>query len=578
MKRLFGWLKKVFSPPPGSSRFRKALPYTIIVVALFVIFLSGLLVWEETNTVDFCGKACHTMPPQFVTHQASSHTAITCEDCHLGRAPIFESIKRKAEYSWQTGSAMVLNTYKYPIIAHNMSPANEACLPCHNPDKFTSDKVMELSTYAQDEKNTLTRTFLIMKTRGGSKRTGLGFGIHWHNENPVYFYTTDPEQQNIPYIRMTTADGKTVEYIDSEVNFDPKSIDESKLQTMDCITCHNRTAHDILSPEEAVDQMMARNIISPTIPEIRKQAFVVLSASYKSQTEAMLGIDGLLPFYQSRFADFYNKNEEKIKATVAALKGYYQGAVFYDQKMDWETHPNNIGHKDSPGCFRCHDGKHITVQNEAIRLECNICHSIPVVSTSTELVTNIPVSQGVEPPSHKNVNWITLHRQVFDNTCEGCHTVEDPGGSTNTSFCSNSGCHGGAWAYAGFDAPNLREKLKGQLPSVITPTAAPTQPSAQVTPAPQGTPAQPPEKLVWGDVADLFLKCTACHKEGGSAGLDLTSYKGIMAGATSGAQIVPGDPGQSKLVQVQETGHFVKFEDAELAKIKQWIQAGALEK
>ena len=51
-----------------------------------------------------------------------------------------------------------------------------------------------------------------------------------------------------------------------------------------------------------------------------------------------------------------------------------------------------------------------------------------------------------------------------------------------------------------------------------------------------------------------------------------------MAGATSGAQIVPGDPGQSKLVQVQETGHFVKFEDAELAKIKQWIQAGALEK
>ncbi len=572
MKRFFGWLKKVFAPPPGSTRFRRALPYTIIIVALFVIFLSTLVVWEETNTVVFCGTACHTMPPQYVTHQASSHTAITCEDCHLGRAPIFESIGRKAKYSWQTGSAMVFNTYKFPIIAHNMSPANEACLPCHNPDKFSSDKVMELSDYAQDDKNTLTRTFLILKTRGGSKRTGLGFGIHWHNENPVYFYATDAEQQNIPYIRMVNADGKTVEYIDSEVNFDPRSIDESKLQTMDCITCHNRTAHNILQPDDAIDQMMSRNLISPTIPEIRKQAFVVVSASYKSQQEAILGIDGLLPFYQSRYADFYNKNEEKIKSAVTALKSYFAGAVFYDQKMDWETHPNNIGHKDSPGCFRCHDGKHITTANEAIRLECNICHSIPVVSTSSQLVTNLPVSVGVEPPSHKNVNWITLHRQVFDNTCVGCHTIEDPGGSSNTSFCSNSGCHGGPWQFAGFDAPNLREKLKDQLPKVVIPTAVPTQPAVQ------STPAQPAARLTWTSVSELFLKCTACHKEGGSGGLDLSSYKGIMAGATSGAEIVPGNPAQSKLIQVQEAGHYVKFEDGELAKVKQWIQDGALEK
>lgn len=580
MKRFWGWLKNVFAPPAGSSRFRRILPYLVIIVGLIVIFLSTLVVWEETNTNVFCGTACHTMPPQYSTHKNSSHTAITCEDCHLGRAPIFESIKRKAEYSWQTGSAMVLNTYKFPIVAHNMSPANEACLPCHNPDKFTSDKVLELSNYAKDATNTLTRTYMILKTRGGSKRTGLGFGIHWHNENPVYFYATDKEQQNIPYVRMKTADGKMVEYIDSEVKFDPKSINESQLHTVDCITCHNRTAHNILTPDNAIDQMMSRGLISPSIPEIRKQAFTVVSATYKSQKEAIFAIDGLLPFYQSRYSEFYDKNEAKVKAAVAALKEYFGKSVFYDQKMDWNTHPNNMGHQDDPGCFRCHDGKHITVNNEAIRLECNICHSIPVVASSKEMVTNLPVSQGVEPASHKNVNWITLHRQVFDNTCVGCHTIEDPGGKSDASFCSNSACHGAPWTFAGFDAPNLREKLKAELPKVVQPTVVPTKPAVQPTPSAQTTPAptQPAGKLTWASVSELFQKCTACHKEGGSAGLDLSSYKGIMAGAKSGAMITVGDPSKSKLIQSQEAGHYVKFDAAELAKVVQWIKDGALEK
>jgi len=43
-------------------------------------------------------------------------------------------------------------------------------------------------------------------------------------------------------------------------------------------------------------------------------------------------------------------------------------------KVTADTHSNNIGHKDFAGCFRCHDGKHVSKTNQAIRLECNICH------------------------------------------------------------------------------------------------------------------------------------------------------------------------------------------------------------
>ena len=69
-----------------------------------------------------------------------------------------------------------------------------------------------------------------------------------------------------------------------------------------------------------------------------------------------------------------------------------------------------------------------------------------------------------EPDSHFNPNWISLHNQAFDSSCAACHTMDDPGGTSNTSFCSNSAYHGNVYTYAGFDAPALREILKAQLP------------------------------------------------------------------------------------------------------------------
>ena len=158
-------------------------------------------------------------------------------------------------------------------------------------------------------------------------------------------------------------------------------------------------------------------------------------------------------FYKTTYPEFYQKNGERISNAIKALKDSYKVSAFTDQKMFWDTHPNNIGHDNSPGCFRCHDGKHLTADGEAIRLECNLCHSIPVSSKAEDLVAKIELNRSAEPPSHLNTNWITIHNQVFDNTCQGCHTVDNPGGTDNTSFCSNSVCHGSTWNYAGFDAP-----------------------------------------------------------------------------------------------------------------------------
>ncbi len=569
MKRFGRWLKRLFFPPAGSPPVRRILPYVIIVFLGGLITLAVTSTWEYTNTTDFCGTTCHTMPPQYVTHQQSSHARVTCEDCHLGRAPLGEQIVRKVQYSWQTGSATVLNNYHLPIRAENMRPARDVCETCHLPEQFSHDTLVELKHFAEDEENTLSYIYLILKTGGGSKREGLGYGIHWHIENPVQFLATDPEKQDIPYVRVVNDDGTTTEYVDIESGFDVNSVDESELKTMDCMDCHNRTSHEIESPGEALDSMLARGEISQSIPEVKLKSLEVLTASYSSMAQAESGIESLTSYYQQYYAEYYGQNQVLFDNAVESLKQYYFSSVFPDQEVDWATHPDNAQHQESPGCFRCHDGKHLTSQGEAVRLECNLCHSVPVVSASDEFVTNIEISRGVEPESHKNSNWIALHREYFDETCQSCHSTEDPGGTSNTSFCSNSGCHGASWEFAGFDAPALRVILSEELKKYVTPTPQATAPP---------TPSVPGE-VNYAMVAGYFSKCTPCHGAGGQAGLDLRSFDGILAGGAAGAVVIPGDAPNSSLVKVQSGAqpHFGQFSEAELSQIIAWINDGAKE-
>ena len=57
---------------------------------------------------------------------------------------------------------------------------------------------------------------------------------------------------------------------------------------------------------------------------------------------------------------------------IAAI---YNRNVFPDLKVTWGTYPNNLGHTDFPGCFRCHDGSHSTADRKmAIPQDCNTCH------------------------------------------------------------------------------------------------------------------------------------------------------------------------------------------------------------
>jgi nitrate/TMAO reductase-like tetraheme cytochrome c subunit len=570
MKRFFAAIRGFFLPPATAPLLVRVVPLASIAFIMLLLFVFTTIAWEETNASTFCGLTCHTMPPEYITHQSSAHANVNCEDCHMGRDVLGVMIPRKIMYSWQTGSAMVTGNYEYPIVARNMRPARDACENCHKPEKFTSDKLVEIKHYAMDEVNTPLSTYLVVKTGGGTKRQGLGFGIHWHVENPVYFYATDRERQQIPYVVVTNPDGTKTEYIDVQSGFDPTTIQPDQLQQMDCITCHNRIAHEINDPANAVDALLSRGLLSTGIPNIKMIAVEKLGAAYASEQEAIDAMTGLSSYYQKTYADFYANNSALVDDAVLALQNQIKISYFPDQRVGWQTHPDNTGHINSAGCFRCHDGKHLTATGASVRLECNLCHSIPVVSGPDQIDTAIILDRGFEPETHKNSNWIVLHRTVFDTSCEGCHTVKDAGGTSNESFCSNSACHGAKYEFAGFNAPQLRQIMVEQAAALATATPEPTQ----VTAATDGS-------ITWETVAPIFnARCISCHGSNAMDGVNLSSYATAFSGSTDGPILVAGDPDASLLIQIQSaaTKHFGQLSASELETVRQWIQAGAIEK
>ena len=58
-------------------------------------------------------------------------------------------------------------------------------------------------------------------------------------------------------------------------------------------------------------------------------------------------------------------------------------------KSDWRSYPDNIGHYLSDGCFRCHDGQHVSREGRTISNDCTLCHDIIEQGPRESLESNI---------------------------------------------------------------------------------------------------------------------------------------------------------------------------------------------
>jgi nitrate/TMAO reductase-like tetraheme cytochrome c subunit len=483
----------------------------LLLVGLFAFFIASVELLHYTESVAFC-SSCHVMKPEYTAYDHSAHARVDCGTCHIGPGALaaFQAKMANVRYLW----VYPTNSYPRPIPSpiHSLRPVEVVCEQCHWPEKFYSERLAVLPRFDIDEQNSLTTIAMLLNTGGGSETAGLGRGIHWHIDNPVYYIATDEKRQNIPWVQ-TEYNGVVTEYIATDSTLSQADIDQAEKRKMDCIDCHNRASHDFARPSDSLDEAMGAGLIAADLPFIKQQGQEVLETVYETEEEAALAIAAVADFYRTNFPDVYSTRQADVEKAVAEMQAIFDRTTFPFMNVTWQAHTNNIGHRDFPGCFRCHDGKHLSQDNQAIRLECNICHSIPEVALPGQPIPTISAwPPENEPDTHFSTTWLAEHRYQFDNTCAECHTISDPGGASNTSFCSNSACHGTEWVYAGLNAPRIRELsapprqpgtgVPGQVPHPIAPTT-----NCTICHGPEGVLPYPDGH----ESFDLAL-CTQCHQ------------------------------------------------------------------
>ena len=328
------------------------------------------------ETAEFCGTTCHvTMEPQWAAYQVAPHSRVACAQCHVGPGA-GALVESKLAGTRQLFQVVTRNVTKPVPSPRSMRPARDTCENCHWSEKFHGDRAKTIREYADDESNTESATTLVLHVGGGSARLGVGTGIHWHMniDNQIEFVTTDEAGAEIPYVKLTDRTGTVKEYIAEGVT--PGQIAAGTRQRMDCMDCHNRPAHTFdATAERAIDRRIAQAMIPRELPFVRREAVAAVKEEYAGRDEAFTAIaKRLQDFYRSRTP---SSDARLVARAVTATQDAWARNVFPQMRVTWGTYPNNIGHLDSPGCFRCHDDTKKAKDGSVIRQDCELCHAMP---------------------------------------------------------------------------------------------------------------------------------------------------------------------------------------------------------
>ncbi len=390
---------------------------TFLVVFVMVSIAGSYKAYEFTESVSFCGQLCHTvMSPEYTAYQLSPHARVACAECHVGAGATW-FVKSKLSGSRQVFAAL-FNTFPRPIPTpvHNLRPAQETCEQCHWPKKFYGGQLKVFTHYANDEKNTMRQIRMIIKTGGGDPATGAPEGIHWHMNigNKIEYVAADEKRQIVSYIHVEDLQGRVTDYYAKDSTLSKDQIAKAPRHRMDCVDCHNRPTHIYVPPDQAVDQSLLARRLDVTLPFIKQEAVTVLTATYATTDAAMQGIaSGVPSYYESKYPDVAKTKQLEIRNAVTEVQQIFKRTTFPEMKLNWQTHSNNLGHFYYNGCFRCHDGQHVSADGRVISKDCTQCHTL---MSETEGTTSLAATA---VPSFQHPVDLGDLTQV---NCSDCHS------------------------------------------------------------------------------------------------------------------------------------------------------------
>jgi hypothetical protein len=89
-------------------------------------------------------------------------------------------------------------------------------------------------------------------------------------------------------------------------------------------------------------------------------------------------------YYRQNHPQVYAARRADVVKAAQGVLDVFNRNVFPDLAVTWGTYPDNRGHTNSPGCFRCHDDAHSTPDGKAtIGQDCSACHQMLAVEEAS---------------------------------------------------------------------------------------------------------------------------------------------------------------------------------------------------
>jgi hypothetical protein len=362
---------------PKHRRTAAVLLTGFLLLSLLYAF-AGYKTYEFTESETFCGRMCHqVMGPEFRSHASSVHAEIACVDCHVGPgAKYFLLYKLKGTRQLFD---VLAGRYPRPIPTPvaDLRPSQDVCENCHGPQYQINQRLESRTYFLSDAGNTRKTINLLLRMGKAEVATDRPPRMHWHSSTTaeIVYATTDPKRMVIPWVRVKRLDGTERVYRSGDAKLNDAELEKAVRHRMDCVDCHNRPGHPYRPPAVILNALLALKLVDPALPEVKSIAVKALDGSYGSREEAQQRIESSVrDFYRTRYPDAAGKNEAAITAAIKALQHAYGRNYDPHMKVSWKNFPDNQGHRFSPGCFRCHDGKHRSEDGAVLSRDCGLCH------------------------------------------------------------------------------------------------------------------------------------------------------------------------------------------------------------
>jgi hypothetical protein len=187
---------------------------------------------------------------------------------------------------------------------------------------------------------------------------------------------------------------------------------------MDCLDCHNRPSHNYEAPQNFIDKSIAEGKISKKLPGIKMLAMQILNQNYSTRDSAFLSIESQVNnYYTSTYPEIMQGRKSEVDAAITEIQNGYASNIFPFMKASWKSYPNNLGHMESDGCYRCHNDRHTSESGKVISNDCSLCHEILAQGQNGNMEYSTSFkSLDFKHPVDIGDDWKT-------NPCSMCHSA-----------------------------------------------------------------------------------------------------------------------------------------------------------